>query len=145
MTPPAVPKVYWHNWADSAGVSHLTECSLTNWTFVDFLPNSDPLYLDNVVSGDSASVVWMQLPVGWKGPFHKDPVPQLVLFMSGEGTWETMDNKTHVFTVGQVYFGEDQRSLLGHISANTGNSPLIMALLQFKGWQPTVNQPCRLK
>lgn len=143
--PTATPLPYWHNWADSRGVSHFTKCQFTNWTYVDFLPNSAPLFLDQSLSGASASVVLLELPVGWVGDWHKDPVPQLVMFLMGEGEWVTMDNATHTFSRGDVYFGEDQRSSMGHLSRNSGTTPLIAALIQFKQWNPTANQPCRLK
>ena len=70
---------YWHNWSDINGTTHLTECHFSNWTYQDYLPPSDPLYSDT--EGPASNVVLLNVPVGWSGSWHKDPVPQLVFFM----------------------------------------------------------------
>ena len=87
----------------------------------------------------------LQLPVGWVGPSHRDPVPQLNVFLSGQGNWTVADGTSHVFSAGDLYFGEDQLSKTGHFSENIGNVPVMMALMQFGNQKPTVNQPCWLK
>ena len=143
--PAPIPLNYWHNWADSNGVSHLASCQFTNWTYVQFLNNTPPIYLDDGESGLPARVEILQLPVGCTVPWHKDPYPQLVTCLSGEGNWVTMDGSSHNLTVGEIYFGEDQLSLKGHISSNIGNTPLLLMLVQFRNRQPTVNLPCNLE
>jgi len=145
LTPPTPSQPYWHNWADANGESHFTLCALTNWSFVDFLPPSQPLWQET--KADPTSIVFLQMPVGWQGPWHRDPAPQLVVFLSGHGRWQTMDGQIRDFTTGDLYFGNDQMSTKGHFSQNIGNVPLYVALLQFADWNVTdkVGQPCWLK
>lgn len=139
-TAPAL--TYWHMWSDAQGVSHLTECKLTNFSKVNFLPPSPPLWLDTY--SDPSKVLFLNAPVGWVGPWHKDPEPQLVLFLSGQGTWTAMDGTNHTFNPGDIYFGNDQASLKGHVSRQVGPVPMNCVLLQFSSWSTTNHHPCWL-
>ena len=134
---------YWHNWSDENGTTHLTQCTLTNWTYVNYLPPSDPLYTN--VKGASSNVLFLNLPTNWSGPWHKDPVPQLVFFINGIGKWKTMDGSQVILKPGDVYFGNDQNSTKGHESYNIGNTSLILALIQFDTWSQNKYKPCWLK
>ena len=142
-TPPAHQQTYWHNWADSEGYSHLTECHFTNWTLQPFINNLLPLYVDTSMASSPADLVLLQIPAHWTGPYHTNPVPQILVFLSGVLFFQASDNTTHIFTKGDVYFGEDQLSN-GHLAEPLGNEPVIAAVIQYKEWQPTVNMPCRL-
>jgi hypothetical protein len=124
-------------------VTHFTECELTNWTLVNFLPPSQPLYTD--VKTNASQVVFLQLPVGWTGPWHKDPVPQMNVFLSGCGNWTTMDGTSHIFQTGDLYFGNDQASSKGHYSQTCGEVPVSMALMQFPGYPTDLGKPCWFK
>jgi hypothetical protein len=145
--PTALPLIskgtYWHNWADSDGVTHLTKCDFGNWTAKDLLPPSEPLYLS--IFGTAANVQLANTPPGWQGPWHRDPVPQLVIFMSGQGLWRFQDGTTHVFSPGDVYFGNDQNATRGHESYTHGNASMILAMVQFPQWSTTMARPCWLK
>ena len=134
---------YWHNWSDENGTTHLTECTFSNWTYENYLPPSDPLYTN--VKGASSNVLLTKLPANWSGPWHKDPVPQLVFFIHGIGKWKTMDGSEIILKPGDVYFGNDQNSTKGHESYNVGNSSLILALIQFDEWSENKYEPCWLK
>jgi hypothetical protein len=140
--PSKVP--YYHNWVDNAGVSHIAACQFTNWTYVDLLNNTDPNFVDNSESASPATFVLLQSPPAWVGGWHKNPYPQLVIFVQGTASFTAMDGTTFNFTVGDIYFGEDQLSTKGHLTKNIGNGPLTLAFVQFRTWQPTINLPCRL-
>jgi hypothetical protein len=130
-----------HNYATSVnGSTSFASCTISNFTLSTYLPPSDPQWLDS--HGLASNIVFIQLPVGWKGPPHKDPVPQLVFFMSGCGNWTTSDGTSHVFGPGDLYFGEDQLSWDGHTSANCGDTAVVLILMQFGLSLPTVNRPC---
>ena len=134
---------YYHNWSDEKGVSHFSQCKFTNWTYHNYLPPSKPLWTDP--KQNPTNVLLTQLPVGWDGPWHKDPVPQLVLFLSGTGLWQTMDGTNYTFTAGDVYFGNDQASSKGHYSKNVGSNPVYMVLLQFANYSTEMNRSCWLQ
>ena len=136
-------QTYWHNWADEHGVTHLTKCHFKNWSLVNLLPPSMPLYLDKF--GPAANVQLANTPPGWKGPWHRDPVPQLVFFLTGKGFWRFDDGTTHVFHPGDIYFGNDQAARKGHESYTHGNETLILAMVQFPQWSTTMARPCWLE
>ncbi len=133
---------YWHNWSDEDGVTHLAECHFANWTYVAYLPPSDPLFLN--VFGTAHNVQLANQPAGWQGPWHKDPVPQLVIFLAGQGLWKFMDGTSHTFSQGDIYFGNDQNSTKGHESFAYGNGSLILAMIQFPNLSTTMHRPCWL-
>lgn len=98
-------------WSDLHGVTHLTERHFKNWTMTNFLPPSDSLFLD--IFRPAANVQLRDTPPGWRGPWHRDKVPQLVFFIAGQRLWRFMDRTAHRFSPGDVYFGNDQNSTDG--------------------------------
>jgi len=142
-TPSRVP--YYHNWVDGDGVSHIATCEFTNWTYVDLLNNTDPNFIDTSSSGAVATFVLLQSPFGWEGGWHKNPFPQLVIFIQGTAEFTAMDGTSFNFTVGDIYFGEDQLSTKGHLTKNIGDGALTLAFVQFRTWQPSIDQPCWLE
>ena len=123
-------------------MTHLTKCHYSNWTKVNLLPPAQPVFLD--IFGAAGNVQLANLPPGWQGPWHKDPVPQLVFFLHGRGLWRVMDGTTRVFQPGDIYFGNDQNSTQGHESYTHGNDTLILAMVQFPHWSTTRHKPCWL-
>jgi len=110
---------------------------------VNFLPPGQPLYLET--QQNPSKVIFMNTPPGWQGPWHKDPVPQLVFFLSGTGLWTAMDGTNITLTVGDIYFGNDQASKSGHFSQNIGSNDMMLAAAQFAEWPTTNYEPCWLK
>ncbi len=56
-----------------------------------------------------------------------------------------MDGTNLTFTVGDIYFGNDQASKAGHWSQNIGDENMLVAAVQYADW-PTKNyQPCWLQ
>ena len=139
-------KTYWHNWADAQGVTHLTECTMRNFSRIDLLPPNPPVYIDYVDQGGKgpSKVFFLNTPVGWSGAWHKDPVPQLVITLAGEGVWTTMDGSNVTLTPGSVYLGNDQASSRGHHSMNTGKGLLQLLLIQYPQWPTKLYRPCWL-
>ncbi len=146
---PTLPKLervrYIHNWADSSGQTHFATCFLTNYTLQGVLANSNPNFVNSGFASSGASLVLYQSPVGWTGSWHTNPYPQLVIVQEGMGLWTSSDNTTDILAKGDLYFGEDQRSAIGHTSKNIGHTPLNLLLIQFRTWTPTVDKPCWLK
>ena len=81
--PTPSPVSYYHNWVDDEGVSHITPCLFSNWTYVNVLNNTDPDFIDTSESSLAATYVMLQSPVGWTGGWHRNPYPQLVIFIQG--------------------------------------------------------------
>jgi hypothetical protein len=133
---------YWHNWADAQGITHMTECHFKNYSKVNLLPPSDPLFLE--AFGPAANIQIANQPPGWKGPWHRNPVPQLVFFLKGVGFWRSQDGSEHVFVPGDVMFGNDQNATLGHESYAYNNETLILVMVQFPKWSTTKARPCWL-
>lgn len=143
--PTPSPVSYYHNWVDDQGVSHITPCRFSNWTYVDVLNNTDPDFIDTSASSLAATYVMLQSPVGWTGGWHRNPYPQLVIFIQGVALFTAQDGTEFTFSVGDIYFGEDQLSSQGHLSKNTGDTALTLAFVQFRHLQPSINKPCWLK
>lgn len=131
---------YWHNWSDEDGVTHLTQCHFKNYSKVNLLPPSMPMFLN--VFGEAANVQLANTPPGWQGPWHRDPVPQFVFFMHGRGLWKLMDGTEHIFNPGDVYFGNDQNSTKGHESYTFGNESMLLAMIQFPNLSRNMYKPC---
>ncbi len=141
--PVAPPLMYWHQWADLEGVSHWARCALTNWTWEEFLPPSS-LWIEDL--SFPSNLVLMTTPPGWVGPWHKNPVPQLVFVVAGTYLFTAMDGVNVTFTSGEIFFGNDQLSQKGHYTQNIGTVPGVLAAMQFSSWNvsETAGVPCWL-
>lgn len=142
LPPPVLP--YWHNWADTQGVSHWAKCALTNWTYEQLLPPGQPFWVENVES--PSNLLLMTTPAGWTGPWHKNPEPQLVFVVAGAFLMTASDGTNVTLTVGDVFFGNDQLSTMGHATYNVGTVPGVLAAVQFASIDVSkyVGVPCWL-
>lgn len=132
---------YWHNWSDKAGVSHLTRCQLTHFVSIKPIPG---LHTD--IKTNATQIVFVDLDPSYVGPWHKDPAPQFVSFLQGIGEWTTMDGTSRNFTLGDLYFGNDQLSTKGHLSRTVGDTPLKLMMVQFPQALATGQyEPCWMK
>lgn len=132
---------YWHNWSDKAGVSHLTRCQLTHFVSIKPIPG---LHTD--IKTNATQIVFVDLDPSYVGSWHKDPAPQFVSFLQGTGEWTTMDGTSRNFTLGDLYFGNDQLSTQGHLSRTVGDTPLKLMMVQFPQALATGQyEPCWMK
>ena len=143
----AAAVAYVHNWTDEHGVSHLKQCSFTNFTYTSFLPNSPPFYVDRPLPDTPARFQLNVLPAGWSGQWHRDPVVQLVYITSGTMNWTTMDGTSHIFQGSGLYLGNDQLSTRGHLSSCISEVPCTLSFVQFPSLDPKqfVGRPCFLR
>ncbi|MDJ0571822.1 MAG: cupin domain-containing protein [Pleurocapsa sp. MO_192.B19] len=106
-TPPRFS--YWHVWTDDDGVSHQTQCELTNFKQESMSGNAAPQWNNRLMNAES-KIVFAELPVGWVG-----------------------------LGVGEVSFGGDQNTqpnadgLQGHLSGTVGEEPAKLMIVQLEG------------
>lgn len=129
---PSVP--YWHLWTDEDGVSHQTQCALTNFG-LQGVGGVAPQWNNRHEKVPSTVVVTVQ-PVGWVGDWHENPAPQLIVVLSGRWWIESMDGTRIEQGTGEFSFGEDQgckRSAdgrKGHRSGTIGDQPAVLMTVQ---------------
>lgn len=135
MTPPTVS--YWHVWTDGGGITHQTECALTEFAMQSMGGGAAPQWNAGIVKG-TANVVVCVLPVGWIGQWHENPKPQWIVPLSGRWFVETTDGTRVEMGPGDISFGADQhakpdlRGHSGHLSGTVGGEPATLMLVQLE-------------
>lgn len=130
--------IYWHVWTDDDGISHQTQCKLTDYKKESMGGDADPQWNDHLMSGD-AEVLFSVLPVGWVGEWHENPKPQWIVPLCGVWYVETMDGTRVEMGPGELSFGGDQNTRedadgnKGHTSGCVGNEPAKLMVIQLKG------------
>jgi hypothetical protein len=141
----AVP--YWHLWRDANGVSHQTQCSLSQFELKG-VGNAAPQWNNKHETVSSTVVVTVQ-PVGWVGDWHENPAPQGIVVLSGRWWIESMDGSRIEQGPGEVSLGEDQGCLeakdgrKGHRSGTIGDQPAVLMTVQLH--QEPKSTPCHIK
>ncbi|AOX17635.1 cupin domain-containing protein [Kozakia baliensis] len=133
--PPSVP--YWDNWTDSKGVTHLTKCKLTNFTFKTLAPHADPQWTQRAHEGQARMVVSIQ-PAHWNGGWHANPQVQWIVPLSGTWFVQSMDGTRVELNAGDALLSEDLGAVrdaqghAGHLSGNVGDAPVALMITQFR-------------
>jgi hypothetical protein len=128
---------YWHVWTDDEGISHQTQCELTDFSKESMGGDADPQWNNRLMSCD-AEVLFATLPVGWVGEWHENPRPQWIVPISGVWYVETMDGMRVEMGPGEVSFGADQNTKAdaqgrkGHVSGTVGDEPAKLMVIQLK-------------
>jgi hypothetical protein len=141
---PSVP--YWHLHVDAEGVSHQSQCALTDYELKSVGP-ADPQWNNKMERGE-ATVVFTVQPVGWVGDWHENPAPQWIIVLSGRWWIESMDGTRIEQGPGEFSFGEDQGCTetdgrKGHRSGTIGNEPCCLMTVQLH--VDAKREPCHLK
>ena len=129
---------YWHVWTDDSGVSHQTQCELTNFKQESMGGDAAPQWNNRLLTAE-AKIIFAELPVGWQGEWHENPQPQWIIPLSGQWSVETMDGTKVTMGVGEVSFGGDQNTKpnatgnQGHLSATVGDQPAKLMIVQLEG------------
>ncbi len=141
------PRVaYWHLWTDEDGVSHHSQCELTEWELKG-VGAAAPQWNDTQARGE-ATVVFTVQPVGWVGEWHENPAPQWIVPLSGRWWVEAMDGTRVEMGPGEFSLGEDQgcrqdaSGRLGHRSGTIGHEPAVLMTVQLH--VPPVRRPCHV-
>ncbi len=141
---PSVP--YSHLYVDSDGVSHQSQCALTDYELKS-IGTADPQWNDKMERSE-ATVVFTVQPVGWVGDWHENPAPQWIIVLSGRWWIESMDGARIEQGPGDFSFGEDQDCTetdgrKGHRSGTIGGEPCCLMTVQLHV-EPK-RAPCRLR
>ena len=137
---------YWHVWTDDDGVSHQSQCGLTNFEKESMGGDADPQWNNRLMAGAS-EVLFCTLPVGWVGEWHENPRPQWIVPISGTWYVETMDGVRVDMGPGEVSFGADQNTKAdeqghqGHTSGCVGDKPAQLMVVQLKDDQYLAAKP----
>jgi len=126
---------YWHLWVDSDGVSHQSECAMTDFHLKSVQAPAEPQWQGRPTTGPMTAMVTV-LPVGWIGEWHQNPKPQWIVPLSGCWFVESMDGVRVELGVGALSFGGDQNCRAvdgkkGHRSGVVGDTPAVLMLVQF--------------
>ena len=126
---------YWHVWTDDDGVSHQTQCELTNFQQESMGGDVAPQW-NNRLMNDKSKIVFAELPVDWVGEWHENPQTQWIIPLSETWFVETMDGMRVEMGVGEVSFGGDQNTKpdqdgkQGHLSGTVGDKPARLMIVQ---------------
>ncbi|WP_019506122.1 hypothetical protein [Pleurocapsa sp. PCC 7319] len=129
---------YWHVWTDGDGVSHQTQCELTNFKQESMGGDAAPQWNNRLMNAES-KIVFAELPVNWVGEWHENPQPQWIIPLSGKWFVETMDGQRVEMGVGEISFGGDQNTKpdqegkQGHLSGTVGDEPAKLMIVQLEG------------
>jgi hypothetical protein len=130
----ASPQIgYWHLWTDAGGVSHQTQCQLSEFELARVGPAA-PQWNDRQMRCDSTVVFTVQ-PVGWVGEWHENPAPQWIVVLRGRWWIEAMDGTRIEQGPGDFSLGEDQgcawrEGRKGHRSGTLGSEPAVLMTVQ---------------
>ena len=144
MSKPTVK--YWHVWTDENGISHQTQCELTNFAQESMGGDADPQWNDRLLSSDAEILLTVQ-PVGWVGQWHENPKPQWIVPLSGKWFVETTDGTRVEMGAGDISFGGDQNTKpnenghKGHLSGTVGDEPAVLMVVQLKDEKWIAAQP----
>ncbi len=140
---PSVP--YSHLYVDADGISHQSQCALTDYDLKAVGP-ADPQWNDKMERGE-ATVVFTVQPIGWVGDWHENPAPQWIVVLSGRWWVESMDGTRIEQGPGDFSFGEDQGCTetdgkKGHKSGTIGDEPCCLMTVQLH--VEAKREPCHL-
>ncbi|WP_304164673.1 hypothetical protein [Lonsdalea britannica] len=125
---------YWSVWVDKAGISHQAKCALNTLKLEQFSVKGDPEWVSQQ-DLPTSRYVFNIMPVGWVGPWHKNPSPQWIIPLSGRWFVETMDGNRIEMGPGEMSFGYDKNAgmfgkKVGHISGAVGHEPAKVMVVQ---------------
>lgn len=134
---------YWSVWTDNKGMTHQTRCALDTLILQNFSVAGDPEW---VSQNDPASqrYVFNIMPKDWVGSWHKNPMPQWIIPLSGQWFVKTTDGKYVEMGPGDISFGGDQAAQMingqeGHQSGSVDHKPAKVIVVQLN--QPPADVP----
>jgi hypothetical protein len=137
---------YWHVWTDEQGISHQTQCELSNFEQSSIAEGTDPQWNNRLLTS-GANIMFTVLPVDWVGEWHENPQPQWIVPLSGRWFVETMDGQRVEMGPGDVSFGGDQNTQAddedkkGHLSGTVGDEPAVLMITQLNDEQYIAAKP----
>jgi quercetin dioxygenase-like cupin family protein len=71
-----------HLFSGADGISRVDSTFTKELSVIDFAPPAPPVFV--VRASDAQALVFVELPVGWKGGWHASPKEQWVICLAGE-------------------------------------------------------------
>ncbi|MBS1063577.1 hypothetical protein JK185_11055 [Gluconobacter wancherniae] len=128
--------IYWDNWTDKQGVSHLTKCKLSAFRQTPSIAGEDKVWAGTEHTG-MATVITKVQPPKWKGGWSETRQVQWVVPLSGTYFVQAMDGTSVELNAGDMLLSEDQNSVrdhdghVGHLSGNVGDDAVALMITQF--------------
>ncbi|MCB1486248.1 MAG: cupin domain-containing protein [Bauldia sp.] len=125
---------YWHLWADDDGISHHTQCHLSQFESARLGPGDAPQWNDRVLRTGNAFLT--VLPVGWTAGWHINETAKWIFVLTGAWYVESMDGQRVEIGAGEFSFGGDQdckadsAGRIGHLSGQVGDVPCVQLIVQ---------------
>jgi quercetin dioxygenase-like cupin family protein len=116
-----------HLYADEQGVTRVDPEYSFKLQEVPFAPPAPSVFVARAPS--ASGIVFIELPIGWKGGWHPSPKIQWVICLSGRMEYETGDGTRFKLEPGSYIFSSDV-SGVGHNSWNAGDEPVRLAAVQ---------------
>ena len=116
-----------HLYADADGVSRLDHDYTLSLSPLEFAPPAPPVYVARAPT--ASALVFVELPIGWRGGWHPSPSEQWVFCLQGEMGYETGDGHNFTLQAGSRILTTDTQGR-GHKSWNAGDVPVHLALVQ---------------
>ncbi|KAJ5706356.1 hypothetical protein N7536_002045 [Penicillium majusculum] len=155
---------YYHMWADTTGVPHVSQCNFTDLQLQLLSTGDSPQYLDKIGSTFSngtysntnftTDITFTVQPAGWSTGWHENPKVQFIVPLSGSWTIHMTDGSMATMGPGEVALGEDQfataissgeyAGAIGHNATNVGDEAVNLMIVQ-TDWIPKVGEPCWLE
>lgn len=116
-----------HLFAGADGISRVDPTFATQLSVVDFAPPAPPMFVGGASEADA--MVFVELPVGWKGGWHASPKKQWVICLGGEMGYRAGDGTQFTLGPGSCILTSDTHGQ-GHDSWNAGAQPVRLVLVQ---------------
>ena len=137
------PVEYTHLWVDSAGETHIEECTVAGLESKGY-SGSPQLVRDQGLPAPT-NVVFTELSADFDNPWHVAPQPQWVITLKGSWYVKTSDGTRKEFGPGDVLFQDNTANSPAakageHYSGTAGRGPCQQMIVQV-AWAPQVDKP----
>lgn len=116
-----------HLFTDAQGLSRVD----TNFTQIlqplEFARPAPAMYV--ALASNAEALVFVELPVGWRGEWHPSPKAQWVICLAGVMEYQAGDGSRFTVHPGDCILTTDTAGQ-GHASWNAGTEPVRLALVQ---------------
>jgi hypothetical protein len=112
-------------WASEDGESHLEYVDFA-FEESDFLPPAPSMYLTAQTPASGYFIA--RVPPGWHADWHRAPVRELAVYVTGEGEIEASDGTVRPLRPGTILLVDDTTGK-GHITRVTGAEEMLVVIV----------------
>ena len=114
-------------YADAEGISRVDSNHTIGLSEAAFAPPAPTVLVAR--SANARALVFIELPVGWQGGWHRSPQEQWVICLGGEMGYQAGDGTSFTLKAGTYILTNDTYGR-GHNSWNAGPEPVRLAVVQ---------------